>query len=96
MYILIRKAAIKFLAQDIVNGMDNKIHAFHGCINDTQLIHGLRESTLEELLILIFDKHLLSFQIVYIKKKKKTQKNAHVLIEFIQYLRILFHGLALQ
>ena len=91
MHILIRKAAIKFLAQDIVNGMDNKIHAFHRCINDTQLIHGLRESALEELLIQILDKRLLSFQIVNI-----AYVHAHVLIEFIQYLRILFHGLALQ
>ena len=91
MHILIRKAAIKFLAQDIVNGMDNKIHAFHGCINNTQLIHGLRESTLEELLIHILDKRLQSYQIVNI-----AYVHAHVLIEFIQYLRILFHGLALQ
>jgi hypothetical protein len=64
MDIFIGDGAVEFLLQDILDGVEHEIDAFHRSIDDAQFFNCQRESTLEELFIEVLDDGLLAGQVI--------------------------------
>ena len=90
-YILIGQRSTKFTLQDVFNRVDDEVHTFYWCIDDTQLFYRLRECSLEEFLIEILDDGLLAFEVINI-----TYVVFYGDIELLQNLSVHLHALTLQ
>ncbi len=77
--------------QDLVHAADDEVHALHGCVDNAELLGGLGEGVLEELLIERPDHVLLLAQVV-----KRSAHLAHVVAELVQHAAVIHKGLALQ
>ena len=75
-HVFIRQGTTKVGLQDVVHRTNDKVHTLHWRIDNTQLRHGFRESTFEELFVERLDNTLLTFQVINV-----THILSYILIE---------------
>ena len=80
-YILLSQRRVEVLTQDVLDRMDDEIHALHRRIDNAKFLHGERECALEELLVEVLDDGLLALQVVDV-----AHVDPHRLVELIQHL----------
>ena len=91
MHPLFAEAGAEVFPQDIVHGVEDEVHALHGGIDDTELLDGLRESPLEELLIEVLDDGLLALEVVNL-----PDVGAHGVVEGLEGIILLIDGFGLE